>query len=155
MENYPGRLEKSEGCVGSVLSTMPTSVVEGASSLRGVASPASHHALLADARETGDVDAETAEAAETDGLEVAVEFHFGVAGRGMLFVLQTVNTRDIWVRFAVLTYFRPFRFLYRLPHTSHLYGFSFSIPRVPGYGVDVSGLTMENVPSPFSCSCCV
>lgn len=53
------------------------------------------------------------------------------------------------------TYLRPFRFLYLLPQTSHLYGFSFSIPRVPGYGVDVSGLTMEKVPSPFSCNCWV
>jgi hypothetical protein len=53
---------------------------------------------------------------------------------------------------CVLWYLSPFRFLYRFWHTSHLYGFSFSMPCVPGYGACVSGLTMENVPSPFSCS---
>lgn len=56
---------------------------------------------------------------------------------------------------AILTYFKPFRFLYRFPHVSQLNGFSFSIPRVPGYGALVSGLTIEKVPSPFSCNCCV
>lgn len=50
---------------------------------------------------------------------------------------------------------RPFKFLYRFPQVSQLKGFSFSIPRVPGYGALVSGLTMEKVPSPFSCNCCV
>lgn len=54
-----------------------------------------------------------------------------------------------------LTYLSPFRFLYRFPQTSHLKGFSFSMPSVPGYGVLVSGLTMEKVPSPFSCNCWV
>jgi hypothetical protein len=54
-----------------------------------------------------------------------------------------------------LTYLSPFRFLYRFPQTSHLNGFSFSIPSVPGYGVLVSGLTIEKVPSPFSCNCWV
>lgn len=54
-----------------------------------------------------------------------------------------------------LTYFNPLRFLYRFPQTSHLNGFSFSMPRVPGYGALVSGLTIEKVPSPFSCNCCV
>ena len=52
-----------------------------------------------------------------------------------------------------LWYLRPLRFLYRFPQISHRYGFSFSIPSVPGYGTDVSGLTIENVPSAFSCSC--
>lgn len=48
---------------------------------------------------------------------------------------------------------RPLRFLYRFLHTSHEYGFSFSMPMVPGYGTHVSGSTMEKVPSSFSCSC--
>lgn len=53
---------------------------------------------------------------------------------------------DLW-------YFKPFKFLYRLPHTSHRCGFSFSIPSVPGYGADVSGFTIEKVPSALSCNC--
>lgn len=52
----------------------------------------------------------------------------------------------------VLWYFSPLRFLYRLWQTSHLYGFSFSIPIVPGYGWLLSGSKMEKVPSPFSWS---
>ena len=44
----------------------------------------SQHAFLADAWEAGDVDIEGTEAG---GLEVAVELHLWVAGRGMLFVL--------------------------------------------------------------------
>ena len=32
----------------------------------------------------------------------------------------------------ILTYFNPFKFLYLLLHTSHLNGFSFSMPSVPG-----------------------
>lgn len=33
---------------------------------------------------------------------------------------------------CALWYLSPLRFLYRFPHTSHPYGFSFSIPSVPG-----------------------
>ncbi len=36
-----------------------------------------------------------------------------------------------WFRHK-LTYLSPFRFLYRFPQTSHLKGFSFSMPSVPG-----------------------
>lgn len=48
----------------------------------------SEHAFFADAGEAGDVDVEAAvDVAEAGGLEVAVEFHLGVAGRRVLFVL--------------------------------------------------------------------
>lgn len=63
--------------------------------------------------------------------------------------IMTIYVR--WVE--VLTYLRPFKFLYRFPQVSQLKGFSFSMPNVPGYGALVSGLTIENVPSPFSWSC--
>lgn len=53
---------------------------------------------------------------------------------------------------CVLWYFKPFKFLYLFWQISHLYGFSFSIPMVPGYGADVSGLTIEKVPSALSWS---
>jgi hypothetical protein len=53
----------------------------------------SEHAFFADAGEAGDVDVDTAvEVAEAGCLEVAVELHLGVAGRGVLFVVfETVQ----------------------------------------------------------------
>ncbi len=53
----------------------------------------SEHAFFADAGEAGDVDVDTAvEVAEACCLEVAVELHLGVAGRGVLFVVfETVQ----------------------------------------------------------------
>lgn len=86
-----------------------------------------------------------------------------VAVEGMVLVLwETVSTKNTGDgRYAsqrgggggVRTYLRPLRFLYRFLQTSQEYGFSFSMPIVPGYGAQVSGSTIEKVPSSFSCSC--
>jgi hypothetical protein len=68
-----------------------------------------------------------------DGLVVGPDI--GIAHGRMLLVLDGCQ---FWLsstpgRFVdKLTYLRPFRFLYRFPHTSHLNGFSFSMPSVPG-----------------------
>lgn len=70
-----------------------------------------------------------------DGLVVGPDI--GIAHGRMLLVLGGCQ---FWLspipgRAALrdqLTYLRPFRFLYRFPHTSHLNGFSFSMPSVPG-----------------------
>lgn len=53
-----------------------------------------------------------------------------------------------WVECA-RWYFSPFKFLYRFPQISHLYGLSFSMPMPSGYGVFDRGSMIEIVPSSF------
>lgn len=85
--------------------------------------------------------------AGTSGLAAAKKASSVVLGSDLCSLSQTGE----WF----LWYFRPLRFLYRLPQNSHRYGLCFSMPRVPGYGLRVSGSTIEKVPFSFAASCCV
>lgn len=59
----------------------------------------SEHAFLADTRQAGNVDVHAAiEIAETGCLEMAIELHFWVAGRRVLFVV--FETVQVLVSFA-------------------------------------------------------